>query len=248
MVRILWDPLPASWPAEARRRPGGLRGLIAWAQNTGAVLDDDVERRVRRGAMQAIVREAYQQTLAEQDSEHRGPAEFARAWKTRLASLLAMKTVEVSGWSEITIADLDTDLGWNLYAAAVNARSEAITHAIAQRSRPSLPFDVQTSFYEFSIVAPDEHALGHVRYEVCEPYGFGLLLKISFSPDWQCCGLGTLALRQLETRHPELTWYSTGQYTHAKGFYQRYRQSSASPWTEKPRAGGRERPRRAASR
>ncbi|MFF5211013.1 hypothetical protein [Streptosporangium sp. NPDC000396] len=31
--------------------------------------------RVRRGAMQAIVREAYQQMLAEQDSGHRAPGE-----------------------------------------------------------------------------------------------------------------------------------------------------------------------------
>ncbi|MEU9837417.1 hypothetical protein AB0D67_38280 [Streptosporangium sp. NPDC048047] len=183
--------------------------------------------------MQAIVREAYQQTLAEQDSEHRGVAAFAQAWRSRLASLLDSQTLEVPGWSQITVADLDTDLGWSLYAAAVTARSQAITHASAQPSRLSPPRDAQTSFYEFSIVAPGEHALGHIRYEVCEPCGVGLLLKISFSPDWQFCGLGTLALRQLEIRHPQLTWYTTGQYAHAKGFYQRYRHRSVSPWTER---------------
>ncbi|WP_433257397.1 hypothetical protein ACQPYK_20320 [Streptosporangium sp. CA-135522] len=88
---------------------------------------DDIERRIRRAAMQVIVREAYQQTLAEQDREHRRPAEFADAWKMRLVDLLARGTVEVSGWSKITIADLDADLGWSLYAAASYARSEAIS-------------------------------------------------------------------------------------------------------------------------
>ncbi|WP_055482993.1 hypothetical protein [Sphaerimonospora mesophila] len=60
----------------------------------------------------------------------------------------------------------------------------------------------------------------------------GLLRKISFSLEWQFCGLGTLALRELETRHPDLTWYTTGQYEPAQGFYERYRHSSHSPWTD----------------
>ncbi|MEV6986507.1 hypothetical protein AB0M95_35335 [Sphaerisporangium sp. NPDC051017] len=234
VTRLLWEPLPESWPA-APKRQGGLRGLTARVREAAAAVlrRDDMERRVRRGAMQAIVREAYQQTLAEQDSERRGPVAFADAWKTRLAALLARDTVEVSGWSEIAIAELDTDLGWSLYAAVCRARSEAIAQAAATPSRPSLPAESQTAFHEFSIVASDEHSLGRIRYEICEPCGVGLLLKISFSSDWQFCGLGTLALRQMEARHPGLTWYTTGQYSHAKGFYERYRQGSRSPWTEK---------------
>ncbi|WP_189240505.1 hypothetical protein [Planomonospora parontospora] len=196
---------------------------------------DDIERRVRRAAMQVIVREAFQQTLAEQDDEHRRPAEFAEAWKSRLAALLEQETVEVPGWSKITIADLDTDLGWNLYAAVNHARSEAIACAVATPSRPLRVTDAQTSSYEFSITAGEEHSLGRVRYEICEVCSVGLLLKISFSLEWQFCGLGTRALRQMETRHPNLTWYTTGQYAHAKGFYERYRHSSHSPWTEKQR-------------
>ena len=40
------------------------------------------------------------------------------------------------------------------------------------------------------------------------------------------------ALDQLEACHPDLTWYTTGQFKDARGFYdRRYRQSSASPWT-----------------
>jgi GNAT superfamily N-acetyltransferase len=183
--------------------------------------------------MQAIVREAFQQTVAEQDSEHRGPAEFADAWKARLAALLAQETVEVTGWAEITIAELDTDLGWSLYAAASRARAEAIARAVATPGRRRGADDGPTMSYEFSIAADGNGSLGRVQYAICEPCGVGLLKKISFSPEWHGCGFGTLALRELETRHPGLTWYITGQYAHAKGFYERYRQGSGSPWTEK---------------
>lgn len=196
---------------------------------------DNIERRVRRGAMQAIVREAFQQTVAEQDSEHRGPAEFADAWKARLIALLAMPTVEVSGWAEINTADLDTGLGWNLYAAAGHARSEAIAQAKATPSRRRGAHDAPTVSYEFSIAADGDGSRGRVQYAICEPCGVGLLKKISFSPEWQFCGFGTLALRELETRHVGLTWYTSGQYAYAKGFYARYRQGSDSPWTEKQR-------------
>ena len=44
---------------------------------------------------------------------------------------------------------------------------------------------------------------------------------------------GRLALGQLEARHPGVTWYTTGQFKHARGFYDRYRQGSDSPWTDK---------------
>ncbi|WP_113701098.1 hypothetical protein [Nonomuraea lactucae] len=67
LVRLLWKPLPESWPEAAPQRPTGLRGLVAWIREmaVGVSQDDDVERRVRRGAMQAIVREAFQQTVTE---------------------------------------------------------------------------------------------------------------------------------------------------------------------------------------
>jgi hypothetical protein len=28
-----------------------------------------------------------------------------------------------------------------------------------------------------------------------------------------------------------MTWYTTGQFNHARGFYDRYRQGSGNPWT-----------------
>jgi hypothetical protein len=85
--------------------------------------------------------------------------------------------------------------------------------------------------FEFSIVSGDD-ALGEVIYGICAPCSAGMLYKIEFAPDWQSCGFGRLALSQLETRHPDITWYTTGQFKEAKGFYDRYRQDSASPWTD----------------
>jgi hypothetical protein len=70
-----------------------------------------------------------------------------------------------------------------------------------------------------------------VIYGTCQACRTGLLYKITFPPDWQFCGLGRLALSQLEHRHAGLTWYTTGQLSHARGFYDRYRRGSASPWT-----------------
>lgn len=136
-MRLLWEPLPASWPQATPKRPRGLRGLIAWAREAAAAVPqrDDVEGRVRRAMMQAVLREVYQQTLAEQDSEHRKPAEFAEAWKNRLAALLERQTLQVPGWGEITVANLDIGLGWELYAAASRARTEAIARAVATPSR-----------------------------------------------------------------------------------------------------------------
>lgn len=110
--------------------------------------------------MQAIAREAFQQTVTEHDSAHRRPTEFAEAWKACLAALLALESVEVPGWGEITIADLDADLGWSLYAAASRARAEKIARATATPSRcrdtddgPTLPFD-------FSVTADGDGSLG----------------------------------------------------------------------------------------
>ena len=87
--------------------------------------------------------------------------------------------------------------------------------------------------YEFSIVS-DGSSLGDVTYGVCRSCRTGLLYKIGFPDEWQFCGFGRLALSQLEARHPDLTWYTTGQSRHARGFYDRYRQGSTSPWTARP--------------
>ncbi|MFI6325086.1 hypothetical protein ACIBG8_46750 [Nonomuraea sp. NPDC050556] len=233
-LRLLWNPLPDAWPAEERERPRGWRGLLAWLRTTPTPETDlAFERRMRRAATQALVCEAYRQIFAEQDTEHRRPTEFALAVKTRLTAFLTSRTVEVDGWSEITIADIDPELAWSLYAAIDRDRTATIAQANATHNRPRPGADTSTVAYEFSITSGDEDLLGVVQYQTCDACGIGLLRKISFSLEWQYCGLGTFALRQLETRHPHLTWYTTGQYSHVKRFYERYRQGSTSPWAER---------------
>jgi hypothetical protein len=236
MSRLLWDPLPESWPTTPERPRNPLRALIASMREVASVpTQESVDRRVRRGAAQAIVREAHQRTLAEQDIERRGPEAFAQAWRRRLADLLSLETVDdVTAWSQITTADLDTELAWQLYEAASRERLDTIARATVQPSRPGgvRADHPPAAYFEFAIAASgDAEELGHVQYGICEPCGAGLLQKIGFPTDWQYCGLGTLALRELEARHPHVTWRTTGQYSHAKGFYDTFRQGSGSPWT-----------------
>jgi hypothetical protein len=94
--------------------------------------------------------------------------------------------------------------------------------------------DPPTRSFAFSLVG-DGDELGVVHFGVCAPCQVGLLRKISISLDWQYSGLGSMALRELERRHPGLTWYTTGQYAWAQGFYARIRTRSSSPWTMRQR-------------
>jgi hypothetical protein len=234
MVQLLWDPLPDTLSAPGRRRFPWLRDLAAAMTASTASMSEQqeqerVNRRVRRGSIQALVREAYRAAVAEQDSEHRPPAAFTQAWHAHLAGLLDQGSPNLPGWGPITITGGDIDLAWSLFGLVSRARQDAIEHATAAPSR-RIERGQQVPTFEFSIVT-DGDSLGDVTYGTCESCGVGLLYKIGFPDDWQFCGLGRLALSQLEARHPDLTWYTTGQSRHAKGFYDRYRQGSTSPWT-----------------
>lgn len=234
VMRLLWEPLPWWWPTKPAREPG-IRGLIAWARTRmDDEMDLDFDRRMRRGATQALVRQAFNDTVAEQDDARRRPEAFAQAWRDRLADYLASDSVEVSGWSQITSAELDHELAWRLYEAISQARAASIAQAVAEPSRLRR-IDSKDLDYEFNVVAVahEQYSLGRIAYSVCEPCATGLLRKISFSVEWQYCGLGTMALRELEARHPGLTWYTTAQYADSRDFYARYRQTSTSPWTDR---------------
>src|SRR6266545_5711765 len=234
--QLLWDPLPddGRLPVAKYRRFHRLRDVAGAMTGYAAVsrlpVAELVDRRVRRGAVQSLVRETFEMTVAEQESAHRGPAEFARAWRERLASRLDQARIDIPEWGSITIADLDTEYARRLYEAASHARRLASEYAKAARSRRVRWGDLQVQTFEFAVVS-EGATLGQVRYGICPPCDVGLLYKISFSPDWQFCGLGRLALAQMEARHPDLNWYTTGQFTHARGFYDHYRQGSDSPWT-----------------
>lgn len=205
---MLWDPLPDPLPTHRGRFPR-LSQLAAAVSASAPSLSAQelVNRRVRRGAVQALVQKAYLDTVGEQDDEQRGPSAFAEAWHDCLADLLAQATVDLPGWATVTVADLDIDLAWRLYALASNARQNAIETVTATRSR-RVQRGQQVPTFEFSIVS-DGGTLGDVIYGICQPCRAGLLYKIGFPTDWQYCGFGRLALSQLEARHPDLTWYTT---------------------------------------
>jgi hypothetical protein len=63
-----------------------------------------VNRRVRRGVVQAFVQKAYLHTVAEQDDEQRGPTAFAEAWHDCVADLLAQATVDLPGSGQAQMA------------------------------------------------------------------------------------------------------------------------------------------------
>ena len=233
---LLWDPLPDPLPAVGPRWFSQFRGVVATiairASDTRRSLDELVRRRVERGAVQAVVREAYQAALAEQDDQHRDPARFAEAWRGHLSALLGRAEADVPGWGQVKAHEIDSNLAWELYEVACYARQRAIKRAKPTLSRAFQWGDMQVQAFEFAIVSEGE-TLGEVRYGICPPCGTGLLYKISFDLDWQFCGLGRMALRQLEIRHPGLAWHTTPQFGHARGFYDRYREGSDSPWTDK---------------
>jgi hypothetical protein len=82
--QLLWDPLPD--PPRARRAGwfGWLANLLPGAAAMG--VEELVECRVRRGAAQALVRQAHLAAVAAQDSAHRPSVAFAEAWRAHLAT------------------------------------------------------------------------------------------------------------------------------------------------------------------
>lgn len=234
-TRLLWGPLPDPLPSVDDLQPGWRRkllGVVSAVTSSALPTRELVTRRVRRACVQALVREAYNLVIADQEGRRRHPAEFAQAWREHLEALLAEDVVNISGWGEVVIADVDTGFAWELFEVASHARQHALRKAEATPSEHVGWVKGTTDTFKFTVVS-DGDRLGEVTYGVCSPCGTGLLYKISFDSDWQFCGLGRMSLREIETRHPGLTWYTTAQYGHARGFYDRYRRDSDSPWTDR---------------
>jgi hypothetical protein len=231
LAQLLWRPLPDALPTSEWWLFLLPRDSTAPAEHSDPKSGQaQVDRRVRAGAVQAVVRKAYLGTLAEQEREQRPPAAFAQAWRAHLVGLLARESNGPPGHASITMTGSDLDLTWRLYELARRARQDVIERATPTPSR-RVQRGRRVPTFEFSIVSEGE-SLGDVTYGICRSCGTGLLYQIEFAPDWRFCGFGRLALSQLEVRHPDLTWYTTGQFQHARGFYERYRQGSTSPWTD----------------
>ena len=195
-------------------------------------LDELVRLRVRRGIVQGIVRDAYLATVASQDREHRQPREFTEAWRANLASALESADVDLSGSGPEALTADDTDLAWKLYEAASRGREEALGHVRLKHSQlPRMG----------SLKSADLRGHGHERRRGTRGSQVRDLLPVRRRPtakDQLRPGLAVLRagpaiLNELEALHPSLTWYTTAQLKDARGFYERYRQNSSSPWTDR---------------
>jgi len=235
-ARLLWDPLPDPLPVASSGPLGRIRDRVAVMSGLAVAsrlpLDELVRHRVRRGAVQGLVRDAYQTAVAEQDEEHRRPREFAQAWRSHLAALIDHSGVDLSGCGPASLTGEDVDLAWELFEAASRAREDALRQVKLKRSRCPELGGGKAPIFEVAAMSQGSE-LGKAKYGTCDPCGTGLLYKISFDPHWQFCGLGRLVLGEIEGRHPRLTWYTTAQFKEARGFYDRYRQGSSSPWSDK---------------
>lgn len=202
LVQLLWDPLPDALPASGHRRFARVRELAAEiiAVTAPVTGQEQVDRCVRRGAVQALVRAAYQSTVAKQESEHRPPAAFAEAWHDHLADLLNLAQPDLPGWGPITIADLDIDLAWSLYQLASRARLNAVDHARAAPSR-RVQRGQHIPTFEFAIVS-DGESLGDVTYGISQACRAGLLYKIEFAPDWRSAVSGAWRLASSKIATP----------------------------------------------
>ena len=230
MVRLLWDPLPDTLSAPRRRRFPWLRDLAAAMTAAGPDVRAGTGKPPRAPGRCPGTRAGSipgHRRRAGQRAPSAGCLYPGVAYSP--GRPLDRDSVELSGWSPIAITGGDTDLAWRLYELASRAWQDAIEHAVAAPSRP-VERGQQVPNFEFSIVSDGELARRcHVRDLPIVPRRPAV--QVGFPDDWQFCGLGRLALSQLEARHPDLTWYTTGQSRHARGFYDRYRQGSGSPWT-----------------
>lgn len=220
---LLYDPLPDRLPFEKPQwREGWFAVIIAAVTKPAEPISDEVYQ--QRVNAQKLIRTAYSEVLADQEASRYKPAEFERAWRERLARMFDQH-------AEARAGEPDTEFMWRLFDAMSKARRDMINRACTTTSKPiRMTSEAATRTFGFKIVAGSEE-LGVVRYGICELCQVGFLYKISFPPDWQYCGLGRRALSEMERRHPNVCWYTTGQFEWVQGFYRKYRADSKSPWT-----------------
>jgi hypothetical protein len=148
-----------------------------------------------------------------------------RWWRELLAAMKAQPSLlsDQETFERRMRRDGVFDLGCHGRRAAID--TAILTQAVhTERGQPVPTF-------KFSITVQDT-SVGDVIYGVCCQCRVGLLYKISIDSEWHDCGFGRRALGHLEALHPDLVWYTTAQYLNARGFYDRYRQDSGSPWEE----------------
>ena len=136
LAQLLWGPLPGALPTRVVAFPPPDDPAMASDADTDSESGQAlVDRRVRAGAVQAVVRKAYLATVAEQERERRPPAAFAQAWRAHLVGLLAEESAGPPGHAPMTMTGPDLDLAWRLYELARRARQDVIERATPTPSR-----------------------------------------------------------------------------------------------------------------
>ncbi|MCX5006684.1 GNAT family N-acetyltransferase [Streptomyces sp. NBC_00638] len=72
---------------------------------------------------------------------------------------------------------------------------------------------------EIVLLAPGQHAVGRLRFQVCPDCRTGRILDIWVSEDWQRQGLGREAQRSLLALHPAHRWTTTTQSRQGRSFF-----------------------------
>lgn len=174
-----------------------------------------------------FVRDLYNEQLADQDEYRLKPDLFADAVREWLSEALLNQP-----------DDVDEHRAWRLLEAALAERARWISTAQfgrdqAQHPGRDAPRCVQR--FEFLILVEGEQC-GNVTYTVCIGCGHGVLDNITVDAPIGCAGVGRRALDELQRRWTGFEFNTTGQRSTAKGFYDRYRTTSPSPW--RPRRDG----------
>lgn len=168
-----------------------------------------------------FVRDLYGEQVADQDECRLKPDLFADALRERLSEALLDRP-----------DDVDDRRAWRLIEAALAERARWISTAQfgrdqAQHVGRDAPRCVRR--FEFFILVEGEQS-GNVTYTVCIGCRQGVLDNITVDAPIGCAGVGRCALDELQRRWTGFEFNTTGQRSTAKGFYDRYRTASPSPW------------------
>jgi hypothetical protein len=216
-----WSDEPKSWTARDR-----VKWLLSLCFRQDLAAHRAREAEVRRLRLnidaRKFVREIYHQQLYENDELRLKPEQFAHAVGGRLDEALSHAPPEV-----------DPHVARALLEHALAERARWIINASfisdqPQRRMSSDPPSINR--YDFKIQSDDRHSLGNVTYRVCTRCQQGVLDNIAVDAEIGCGGVGQRALDELQRRWAGYELNTTGQRSTARGFYERYRMTSPSPW------------------
>ncbi len=168
-----------------------------------------------------FVREIYHQQLYENDELRLKPEPFAYTARRQLDEALSHAPTEID--PQVARALLE-------HALAERARWIIDASFTADQLQHGASDPPSVDRYEFKIQIDDQPGLGNVTYRVCTRCQQGVLDNITVAAEIGCGGVGRRALDELQQRWVGYKFNTTGQRSTARGFYDRCRMTSSSPW------------------